>query len=207
VVLALVINTFFISLVQVDGESMLPTLNHGERLVVRKIAYKPKAEDIVIIKSNVLEKYIVKRVIALPGQTIDFDEALNTVVDGEKISEPYINAKQASSGILYKYPLCVPKKGEIADFSLIEAEIRLKPGKVVVSMNENGEMEVLGSSLVEDGVFVSGKTLYKQNCYFVMGDNRNNSSDSRNLGLVPENEIIGEAFVRFMPISEFGLIE
>ena len=49
VVLALIINTFLISLVQVDGSSMVPTLHHGERLIVRKIAYTPKKSDVIFL--------------------------------------------------------------------------------------------------------------------------------------------------------------
>ena len=87
VVLALVINTFLFSLVQVDGQSMVPTLQHGERLVVRKLLYTPKQSDVVIVKTDVLEKYIVKRVIASPGQTVSYDEGLNVMVDGEVLTE------------------------------------------------------------------------------------------------------------------------
>lgn len=209
VVLAFVINTFFFALVQVDGASMVPTLHHGERLIVRKIAYEPENKDIVIIKSGVLQKYIVKRVIALPGETVDFDNEMNVLVNGETISETYIAERQLSMGGLYTYPLTVPKKGEVADIELILAEMQLNMmgNNVNVYKNENNELCVMGSSLVEDGVFVEGETLYKQDCYFVLGDNRNASSDSRTLGLIPEKEIVGEAIFRFSPISEFGKIE
>ena len=83
VVLALLINQFLFAMVQVDGQSMEPTLYHGERLIVRKLLYTPEKNDVVIIKSNVLQKFIVKRVVALPGQTVSFDENMNLLIDGE----------------------------------------------------------------------------------------------------------------------------
>lgn len=209
VVLALVVNTFFISLVQVDGHSMVPTLQHEERLVVRKIAYEPQTQDIVIIKSGVLQKYIVKRVIALPGEEISFDNQLNVTINGERIEEPYIAALQVSTGGLYRYPLTVPKKGEVADLNLITAEMQLglSTNGVQITNGEDGTLYIEGSRLVDDGKFIEGETTYKQDCYFVMGDNRNGSSDSRTLGLIPDEEIIGEAIFRFMPFDKIGTIE
>lgn len=153
VVLALVINQFLFAMVQVDGQSMEPTLYHGERLIVRKILYTPEKNDVVIIKSNVLQKFIVKRVVALPGQTVSFDENMNLLVDGEIQNEPFINEKQLSSGNL-SYPLTVP-----------------------------------------DGY------------YFVLGDNRNHSTDSRSIGLISEKEIVGESFFRLLPFDKMGKIE
>ncbi len=209
IVLALVINTFVFSLVQVDGQSMVPTLEHGERLVVGKMFYKPEAKDIVIIKSGVLEKYIVKRVIALPGDTVDNDVFMEIYVNGEQIDEPYINEVQTGMGGMYNYPLTVPKKGNIADLSLIEAEVNSSFGfehdKRMVY--ENGDIFVYGSELVSDGKFVVGETRYKQDCYFVMGDNRNNSSDSRSLGVIPADEIVGKAVFRFLPFNRIGTLK
>ena len=205
VVLAFIINTFFISLVVVDGQSMVPTLQHGERLVVRKIAYTPDNGDIVIVKSDVFKKYIVKRVIALPGQEIGFDAGRNTLVDGKAIEEPYISELQLMTGYLYTYPVKTPKKGEKAELQVIWAESAVNP-EVIVSVNGD-KITVTGSNFVEDGEFVEGKTTYKQNGYFVMGDNRNGSSDSRSHGFIPEDEIVGQALIRFMPVSKFGTVK
>ena len=209
VVLALIINQFFFALVQVDGQSMEPTLSHGERLVVRKVLYTPEQGDIVILKSEAIQKFIVKRVIALPGQTIDFDENKNVLVDGVLLEEPYIMDKQVSSGNMYQYPLTVPKKGEIAnlEFIIAEARIKLANDTMKITTDENGNLEIFGSELVEDGVFTEGETVYKQDCYFVLGDNRNHSSDSRSLGLIPENEVVGKSSLRVFPFSQIGLID
>lgn len=206
VILAFVINTFFISLVQVDGSSMVPTLHHGERLIVRKIAYTPQKSDIVIVKSEPLQKYIVKRVIAMPNQEISFDSERNVLVDGALIDEAYIAEKQITTGGLYPYPLIVPKKGENATIDILLAEASIMPQSVNIEM-QGDKIMVTGSSFVEDGEFRPGETKYTQDGYFVLGDNRNHSSDSRVFGVVPKDEIIGEAVLRFLPISEFGLIK
>ena len=195
VVLAFVINTFLFSLVQVDGDSMLPTLHDGERLIVRKIAYTPKNSDVVIVKSQPLQKFIVKRVVATPSQSIGFDSELNLLVDGQMIQEDYIESKQINKGYLYNYPVKVPQKGEIADISVIFAEQANKPDRVTIEQKD-GKMYISGSSFVADGEFDLEKTTYTQDGYFVLGDNRNNSADSRFFGFVPEDEILD--FFRLM---------
>lgn len=206
VVLAFVINTFFFSLVQVDGESMLPTLQHGERLVVRKIAYTPDNLDVVIVKSEPLQKYIVKRIIATPSQEIAFDSDLRVVVDGTTIEETYINGLQLNPGNMYDYPITVPQKGAVADLEVILAERNYSPDKVSIEAI-GGKIMVSGSSFVEDGEFIPEETTYTQNGYFVLGDNRNNSLDSRFFGFVPEDEIVGSAIFRFYPFSALGIIK
>ena len=209
VVLALVINQFLFALVMVDGQSMEPTLYHNERLIVRKAFYTPKQGDIVIIKSEAIQKYIVKRVIGLPGDTIAFDGDMDVLVNGTELSEAYINQKQISAGNLYAYPLTVPEKGAVAELAALIAEANIKSGlgTMTFEMLPDGTVRVSGSELVEDGIFEAGKTVYKQDCYVLMGDNRNHSSDSRTLGLIPASEIIGKSSIRVFPISQFGMIE
>lgn len=209
VVLALMINQFLFALVQVDGQSMEPTLSHNERLVVRKAFYTPEQKDIVILKSEAIQKYIVKRVIALPGQVVEFDADKNIVVDGVTLDEPYIKEKQVSFGNLYRYPLKVPKKGELASLECLLAEANLKRGKdtMTFKLNQDGTAQVSGSELVEDGVFEEGITTYKQDCYFVLGDNRNHSSDSRTLGLIPKSEVVGKSSLRLFPFSKVGKVD
>ena len=206
VVLAFLINTFLFSLVQVDGSSMVPTLHHAERLIVRKIAYTPENSDVVIVKSKPLQKFIVKRVVATPKQSVGFDSELNLVVDGKKLEENYIESKQVSIGYLYNYPVTIPKKGDVADIEVLFAEQANMPNKVLIEQKD-GKIFVSGSSFVADGEFIIGTTTYTQDGYFVLGDNRNNSADSRVFGIVPQEEIIGEAIFRFYPFNVIGTIK
>lgn len=154
IVVALIINQFLFAIVQVEGDSMLPTLVNKQRLIVTKFLYKPEQHDIVIVKSEALGKHIVKRVIAVPGQKIDINAATGDVyVDGVALNEPYIKEKinPMRVGTKYDYPIVVP----------------------------------------EDTVFV-------------MGDNRNNSQDSRSIGVVKFDEIVGKASFRILPLDKFG---
>lgn len=153
VVLALFINQFVFSIVEVQGASMEPTLNNSERLFVFKSFYEPKNKDIIIIKSEQLGKYIVKRVIAVGGQTVDIDKETGEVyVNGKLQNETYVNeGTNYYVGNTQEYPLTVPE------------------GHV-----------------------------------FVMGDNRGNSMDSRALGVLENEDIMGKAIFRIWPISSFG---
>ena len=145
-VLAVVILfTFVIRLIGVDGHSMVPTLQDGDRLLVlNSLLYDDyQYGDIVVLrKDTFLDEPIVKRVIATAGQTVDIDFNTGSVyVDGALLKENYINElTYLEEGT--EFPLTVPE-GSI----------------------------------------------------FVMGDNRNHSSDSRDsrLGTVDTRYVIGKA--------------
>lgn len=85
---------YVVRLVEVIGSSMNPTLFNGEKLVVSDVFYEPKVGDIVIFKTDSYDpdKALVKRVIAVEGQTvnIDFDKGI-VYVDGEEIHEDFIS--------------------------------------------------------------------------------------------------------------------
>ena len=151
VLTVVVIFTFVIRMIGVDGSSMEPTLKHGDRLLVlNSLLYDDyKYGDIVVLrKESFMDDPIVKRVIATGGQTVDINFYTGAVfVDDELLEEDYINdPTYLEEGT--EFPLTVPE-GSI----------------------------------------------------FVMGDNRNHSSDSRDsrLGTVDTRYVIGKAVFLLVP--------
>lgn len=148
--------------VVVEGTSMLPQLHDGERLLVNKLVYYKfqnvswghlKRGDIVVFwYPRDPEKSYVKRVIGLPGETVEVRNG-RIYIDGQELNEPYLDNEYN-----HTLPSFQPKK-------------------------------------VED------------HHYFVMGDNRDNSSDSRYWGLVPEKYIYGKAFFRYWKPQNIGFLE
>ena len=153
---------FIVRLQIVDGSSMVNTLHDGERLLVSDLAYEPTRGDIVIIHKIDADPYdrpIVKRVIAVGGQTVDIDfDTWTLKVDGEVVEESYrwLDPDRPTLRCAYTLPI----------------------------------------TLAEDEIFV-------------MGDNRNNSADSRTaeLGPVDVRCVVGHAFARIAPLSEFTVFE
>lgn len=143
----------------VIGESMLPTLMEGERLIISKLFYEPKPGDVIVIANSADKldhKNLIKRIVAVGGQTIDINfESGDVEVDGAILDEPYILEKTyLEEGM--EFPLKVPE------------------GRV-----------------------------------FAMGDNRNNSRDSRStdVGTISEEEIVGRCLFRFFPFNRFGKVD
>lgn len=111
----LLIFTFIARPATVDGESMLPTLRNGERLVISNLFYKPAPGDIVVLCGEADReegRNLIKRIIAVGGQTIDIDfETGEVTVDGEVLDEPYILERtHLDEGT--EFPLTVPE-GEV----------------------------------------------------------------------------------------------
>ena len=156
-----VVFTFFVRLIGVDGMSMYPTLEDHSIMLVSKLGYTPERGDIVVLRKEGFysNQPIVKRIIATGGDTVDIDPVTGDVsVNGEVLDEPYIAEKidtLTRMGDL-SYPQTIP-----------------------------------------------------EGCVFVMGDNRNNSTDSRDsrLGIVDERCILGHVLRVVFPFSEFGSVE
>ncbi len=111
----LLIFTFIARPATVDGESMLPTLRNGERLVISNLFYEPAPGDIVVLCGEADReegRNLIKRIIAVGGQTIDIDfETGEVTVDGEMLDEPYILERtHLDEGT--EFPLTVPE-GEV----------------------------------------------------------------------------------------------
>lgn len=173
VFVVLLIFTFIARPVTVQGKSMYPTLENDDKLIMRMLFYTPQVGDIVVVENEAshtfkqgtdevvegtgLRKRLIKRVIAVGGQTIDIDFNTGTVtVDGKVLNEEYIADYTNYNANAFDYPVTVPE------------------GYV-----------------------------------FVMGDNRNDSTDSRDshVGFVKEEDVLGEAIVRFYPFDKFKLLD
>lgn len=100
--------TFTIKTARVNGTSMNATLQDGDFLVLRSIFYTPKQFDIIAANCYGLDEVIVKRIIAVGGQTVDIDFMSGTVyVDGVALDEPYINNATTNDEGAFTYPITV----------------------------------------------------------------------------------------------------
>lgn len=144
---------------QVQGSSMEPTLSTEDNLIVDKLSYRfhdPERYDIIVFPPpGERETFYIKRIIGLPGETVQIDEEGTIYVDGEVIDDFY------------------------------------------------------GKEIIQDPGRASEPIELGQDEYFVLGDNRNNSTDGRDpkVGNVKRENIIGRAWLRIWPFENFGLIK
>jgi signal peptidase I len=93
---AFLLRTFVVQQFAVEGQSMLGTLHSGDRVIVNKLSYDlhdPRHGDVVVlkdIKESLEERDLIKRVIALPGETIEYRDC-TLFIDGERTAEPYLD--------------------------------------------------------------------------------------------------------------------
>jgi signal peptidase I len=163
--LAWLIRFFLFTPIVVDGESMMPTLEDGDRMIVNKIGYEvgePDRYDIVVFHAPE-EKDYIKRVIGLPGDHVAYKND-QLFINGKPQEEPYLE----------------PYKKEIIEGPLTED----------FTLEDYTDVSVIPEGYV-----------------FVMGDNRRYSKDSRMIGLVSMEEIIGNTSVIFWPPNEMGFVE
>ena len=112
-VAVMVVFTLVCRIYVVDGTSMISTLNDQDRLLVSNLFYTPEQGDIVcFVATNNSDKVLVKRVIATAGQTIDINENLQVVIDGEVLKEDYLNPGIYTAPKGYEFPYTV-QEGEV----------------------------------------------------------------------------------------------
>jgi len=147
--IAVLITTLFLPILQISGDSMSPTLEHDEIIVLHKTKNFKRGDLIGFYYQG---KILLKRVIALPEDEVVIDIEGNVYVNQELLDEPYVTDKSLGDCDL-KFPYRVPGTG-----------------------------------------------------YFVMGDRRSNSVDSRNsvVGAIERDDIIGKVSLRVWPLSRFG---
>ena len=150
--------TFVGQRTEVEGASMENTLHNGDNLIVDKLSYRfhdPERFDIIVFPYQYEENtYYIKRIIGLPGETVQ-------VVDGYV----YINGSRLES-------------------------------------------DIYGNELMDDPMAASQPITLGEDEYFVLGDNRNHSQDSRDpsVGEVKKDTIMGKAWVRIYPFDKMGVI-
>jgi signal peptidase I len=146
---------FMIQNFRIDGTSMEPNLHNSEYVIVNKTAYwfghNPQRGDVIVFQApDQPQNDRVKRVIGLPGETVEVKPDGTVYINGHQLEEPYVATHH--SGASY------------------------------------------GPKVVPEGE------------YFVMGDNRSVSYDSREGGPVPRNKIIGKAWLIIWPLRDWGFV-
>ena len=153
--------TFVGQRTEVEGASMENTLHNGDNLIVDKLSYRfhdPERFDIIVFPFQFQDNtYYIKRIIGLPGETVQIMDDGSIYINGEKLEENY--------GMEVIKPETIGRAAEPIEL---------------------GDDE-----------------------YFVMGDNRNNSSDCRTdmVGNIKRENIIGKAWLRIWPVSDFGVLQ
>ena len=143
--------TFVGQRTRVSGSSMETTLQNGDNLIVDKISYRfrdPKRYDIIVFPYKYEENtYYIKRIIGMPGETVQIKNGY-VYIDGERLLS-----------------------------------------------------DIYGNELIKDPQTAADPITLKENEYFVMGDNRNNSNDARewDIHYVSRDEILGKAWFRYYP--------
>lgn len=143
---------------RVDGSSMENTLTNGDNLIVDKISYRfhePERFDIIVFPYQYKEDtYFIKRIIGMPGETVQITDKGEILINGEELVESY------------------------------------------------------GREVIKDPGLASDPITLGEDEYFVMGDNRNYSKDSRfpDVGNIKRADIIGKAWLRIYPFDKIGFI-
>ncbi|MFL2099915.1 signal peptidase I [Desemzia sp. FAM 23989] len=160
-VIFMLVRHFLFAAVSVEGDSMVPTLHDNDRLILNKVADINRFDIVVFDAPDDPGKQYIKRVIGVPGDTIEVrDDVL--FVNGEEVPEEYLAAEY---------------------FTLDESD----------NFTDDFNLSILtGIEKVPEGQ------------YFLLGDNRINSKDSRYFGFVEESAIVGTTDLRIWPLSDIG---
>jgi signal peptidase I len=151
-VLALVVHLFMAQATVVYGQSMEPNLLERQRLIIDKISYRlhpPQRNDIVVLDLPGMEELLVKRIIGLPGETVEIHQGV-VFVDGVTLAEPF--------------------------------------------PHDLGQQEM-------DSITLGPLS------YFVLGDNRGNSNDSRSFGPVRRDHVLGRVWLRYWPLDKMTVFQ
>ena len=176
VIICVLVFVLVARVIQVQGRSMLPNLEQGDRIIITRLAGDYEQGDIVVLKAEKFKNEpLVKRIIGTGGQTITLDFATGDItVDGQVLDEPYIFERTIDS-----YHIMDPQYYDVYG---IDPEKDVTETSVTIHVPE-GHL-------------------------FCMGDNRNNSSDSRvsTIAYIDTRDVMGKAVFRLYPFHKMGAI-
>ena len=233
-ILVVVIQRFYIGNFKIPTGSMIPTIEIGDRVFADMVSYKftgPKRNSIIIFDEPMRdEDFYTKRAMGLPGETIKIQDG-SLYINGEKTDF----RRYSNLGIGDK-EWKIPQKNDklqiipagnyneaykSVSFDIAEVQKKLKNNssliyelmpnlKFVVNGEETGPiLDFIHDKDILDKL-MRGETIeitLKDNYYLALGDNTDNSFDSRYWGFVKESRIRGRAFIRFWPLSRIGLLD
>lgn len=185
--IVLVLRSFLVEPFQIPSGSMIPTLEVGDFILVNKYHYglrlpvvgtkivsnnDPERGDVMVFIPPHDPHYFIKRVIGLPGDRIEYENK-QLIINGEPVAVEHLNPVQIDTAIGSRQGVLFSEQlGEETHFAQIVTDDNRRPGRT--------------TWVVPPGH------------YFMMGDNRDNSADSRDWGPVPEENIVGKAFAIWM---------
>ena len=192
--IVLILRSFLVEPFQIPSTSMVPTLKVGDFILVNKYTYgirlpvirtkifainEPKRGDVMVFFPPHQKRYFIKRVIGLPGDTIRY--ANNELyINGEKQVTDFIASD--TSTLLGPNDFCKRARQE---YQLFDETI-------------DGQVHKMRRCTLPIAYPGDRRWTVPEGSYFMMGDNRDNSSDSRDWGVVPEENIVGKAFAIWM---------
>ena len=233
-ILVVIIQRFYIGNFKIPTGSMIPTIQVGDRVFADMVSYKftgPKRNSIIVFKEPIENKVLyTKRAMGLPGETVKIQDGI-LYINGEAT-----NFRQYSNLGIGDNEWRIPKKGDkleiipagnynkahnytSIDIEKIQKELKYNSASVyefmpnlkfVVNGEETGpildfihDKDVVAKLMVGETVEVTLDDDY----YLALGDNTDNSFDSRYWGFVKGSRIRGRALVRFWPLNRIGLVK
>lgn len=233
-ILVVIIQRFYIGNFKIPTGSMIPTIEVGDRVFADMVSYKftgPKRNSIIVFKEPIENKVLyTKRAMGLPGETVKIQDGI-LYINGEAT-----NFRQYSNLGIGDNEWRIPKKGDkleiipagnynkarnytAIDIEKIQKELKYNSASVYEFMPNlkfvvNGEETGLILDFIHDKDVVAklmvGETVevtLDDDYYLALGDNTDNSFDSRYWGFVKGSRIRGRAIVRFWPLNRIGLVK
>ena len=200
VALALVIRSFVVQAFKIPSGSMIPTLLIGDHLLVNKLVYRfrlPERGEVVVFKFPQDRKTdFIKRVVALPGDEVELADG-KLIVNRAAVPDAHASygPGHPTGRERFLQPFYVPRKGETVRLDGPNAELY----RLLIANELKGRDRPANVDVVDGRVRVDGRVVESwqadDDYLFMMGDNRDNSFDSRFWGPVRREDIVGKAMV------------